>query len=94
MSELKLHQCFKTVKCELVLDPETNRKRFLALPNQGVPTNLFIEGDKSIRAQYDVGTIFIASQITVHKKKIGRLYLRAQHQSLTPVEDLKLDIHK
>lgn len=91
---LRVHQVFKTIKCMLIIDPKTKRKRFVPLPNQGLPTNMFIEADKAIRELHSEGTIFIASEITVLQKTIGRLYLRAKHQSLTPLKDLKLDIHK
>jgi hypothetical protein len=92
--DIAIRQVFRTVKCVLIKDKTTGRKRFNVLPNQGIPTDLFIEADRAIRDFYPVGTIFIASKITVLKKVSGRLYLRAEHQSLTPIEKLKLNVLK
>lgn len=91
---MKLHQVYKTVKCKLIHDPQTSRKRFVPLEGQDIPTNMFIEGDKAIRERYDVNTVFIASEVKVCKK-VGKntFYLRAKNQSLTPLSSLKLDIN-
>ncbi|MBD1367562.1 hypothetical protein IDJ77_27385 [Mucilaginibacter sp. ZT4R22] len=92
---MKLHQVYKTLKCKLIHDSVTSRKRFVPLEGQGLPTNIFIEGDRAIRELYAVNTIFIASDVKVCKKTGNdTFYLRAKNQSLTPLSSLKLDGNK
>jgi|688.fasta_scaffold745091_2 hypothetical protein len=76
------------IKCVLVYDKLTYRNRVRPLPNQDLPTSLFIECSKSIREKYPVGTIFIAKSVKVCCKETGVFYLRAEKQIITPlIED-------
>lgn len=74
------------IKCVLVYDKLTYRNRVRPLPNQNLPTSLFIECSKSIRDQYPVGTIFIAKSVKVCSKDGQVFYLRAKNQIITPLK--------
>lgn len=87
---MKLNQIYKTLRCQLILDPKTGRKRFVPVDGQDLPTDIFIDGDKAIRELYDVDTIFVASDVRLCQKKgTETFYLRAKNQSLTPLSMLK-----
>ncbi len=76
----------KNVLCESFLDPETSKVRIRPLPNQGLPIDLMIECFREYRntEKYPLGSQFIADDVKVCKKTIGRIYLRAKDQKLTP----------
>lgn len=76
---------FYNVKCELIYDQLTYRKRVRPLPDQGLPVTLFIECLKSIREQYPINTIFIAKSVKVCNKEGLGYYLRAEKQLITPI---------
>lgn len=75
----------KNIKCESFLDVETNRIRIRPLDNQGIPTDLVIECLREYRKTnvYPLGTTFLAADVKVCQKPIGRIYLRAKDQLLT-----------
>ncbi|MFZ4931792.1 hypothetical protein [Chryseobacterium sp. Mn2064] len=75
------------VLCENFLDTETNRVRIRPLPNQGLSTDLKIECFMKYRNIniYPLGTQFIAENVKVCIKPVGRVYLRAKDQKLTPI---------
>jgi hypothetical protein len=92
---MKLHQVYKIVKCKLILDPGTSRRRFVPIEGQGLPINIFIQGDMAIRKLHPLNTVFIATDVKVCKKSDrDTFYLRAKNLSLSPLSSLKLDIHK
>ena len=69
-------QKFWGVLGELVIDPATNRRRVRTLPKQAVPSGLFIECSKTIRARHPLRTIFKVN-VGVSRKPVGRLYLHS-----------------
>lgn len=75
----------KKVKCESCYDSDTNRIRIRPLENQGLPTDVFVECLRDYRNTnlYPLGTIFIAEDLKICQKPIGRIYLRAKDQLLT-----------
>lgn len=80
MSNIYVGQYIKNVKCILVYDNLTYKRRVKALPDQNIPTDLFIECSKSIREKYPLGTKFLAKTIKVCQKPGSQLYLRAEEQ--------------
>lgn len=86
---LTIGNYIENIKCESFKDLETNRIRIRPLPNQGLPTNLFIESLKAFRdeSKYPLGSIFIAKRVKVCQKEVGRKYLRADKQILEPYTD-------
>mgnify|MGYP001596403774 CR=1 FL=1 len=69
-------QEFWGVLGELVIDPDTNRRRVRTLSGQVVPAGLFIECSKTIRARRPLRTIFKVN-VGVSRKPVGRLYLHS-----------------
>lgn len=69
-------QEFEGVLGELVIDPDTNRRRVRTLPGQVVPGGLFIECSKTIRDLRPLRTIFKVN-VGVSRKPVGRLYLHS-----------------
>jgi len=74
LDDLVEGQEFWGVLGELVIDPDTNRKRVRTLSGQLVPEGLFIECSKTIRSRHPLHTIFKVN-VGVSRKPIGRLYL-------------------
>lgn len=87
MEKLLVGDYFYNIKCELFYDRLTYRNRVRPLPNQGVPTDLFVECLKSIRKQYPIGTIFIAKSLKVCNKEGIGFYFRAENQIITPITE-------
>jgi hypothetical protein len=77
----------KNLECESFLDTETNRIRIRPTKNQGIPDDLVIECLREYRdiTKFPLGTKFIAEDVKVCKKTIGRIYLRAKNQLLTRI---------
>lgn len=73
---------FNDILCETFKDSETGRIRVRPLPNQGFPSNIFIESLKKFREEYPLKTVFRTESVTVCKKPEGRIYLRAKDQML------------
>ena len=84
--DLIIGNYYDNIKCELFLDPKTNRKRVRPLPNQGFPTNLFIECSHTIRKAHKIGTKFTTENILVTKKPNGRIHLRAKDQMIYKID--------
>jgi len=76
IEDLAEGQEFWGVLGELVIDPDTNRRRVRTLSSQVVPAGLFIECSKTIRARSPLHTIFKVN-VGVSRKPVGRLYLRS-----------------
>lgn len=72
------------LECESFLDVETNKIKIRPLENQDIPTNLLIECLKEYRdtSKFPLGTKFIAEDVKVCQKTVGRIYLRAKGQLL------------
>jgi hypothetical protein len=85
MNDLINGSVYYNVRCELFYDRITYRKRVRPLPEQDVPTSLFVECDRSIREKHLNGTIFTAETLTVCQKDSGAFYLRAKDQKITPL---------
>lgn len=58
VDEIVEGQEFHGVLGELIVDPETNRRRVRTLPDQVVPAGLFIECSKTIRSRSKLHTVF------------------------------------
>ena len=69
-------QEFWGVLGELVIDPDTNRRRVRTLSGQAVPAGLFVECSKTIRTPSPLHTIFKVN-VGVSRKPVGRLYLHS-----------------
>lgn len=78
----------KNLECESFLDIETNRVRIRPTKNQGIPNDLVIECLREYRdiTKFPLGTKFIADDVKVCKKPVGRIYLRAKNQLLTEIK--------
>ena len=76
---------YYNIRCENFIDPETKRVRVRPLPGQGLPTHLLIECSKHERERYPLGTLFVANEIKVCIKPIGRIYLRAKDQKIEKI---------
>ena len=77
---------FNGVLGELIIDPETGRRRVVTNGNSNINNGIFIECSKKIRENKPLGTIFKIN-VKVSRKPIGRLYLH----SLKKLELLTLD---
>lgn len=89
MEELVLieGQKFYGIIGELVIDPDTNRRRVITKGNEVVPDGLYIECSKKVREQQPLGTMFKIN-IGVSRKPVGRLYLHSlRKQELLTVDE-------
>lgn len=84
---LILGNYIQNLKCESFWDSTASKVRIRPLPDQGLPTDLVIECLREYRntATYPLGTIFIAEDVKVCQKEVGRMYLRAKNQLLTRI---------
>ncbi|MGG7468789.1 hypothetical protein ACVVIH_07550 [Chryseobacterium arthrosphaerae] len=66
----------RNLECKSFLDIETNRVRIRPSNNQGIPGDLVVECSREYRhtTKFPLGTKFIAEDVKVYKKTIGRIY--------------------
>lgn len=69
------------ITCELFLDFETNKKRVRPIAGQGIEGTVMVECLKKFR-EHSIGTLFLAKELKVCQKDVGRIYLRAKDQML------------
>lgn len=67
--------------CELFVDEETKKKRVRPIQGQGIEGTVMVECLKKFR-EHTVGTLFLAKELKVCQKDVGRIYLRAKDQML------------
>lgn len=90
VEDLREGQEFWGVLGELVIDPDTNRRRVITLPGQLFPSGVFVECSKSGREQHSLGTTFKINIGVSRKtgKTSGRLYVHAlKKQELLTVDE-------
>lgn len=88
MDDLSLNEGeeFYGILGELIIDPETGRRRVVTQDNLNIQNGIFIECSKKIRESQPLGTIFKIN-VKVSRKPVGRLYLH----SLKKLELLTID---
>ena len=72
---------------ELIIDPDTERRRVITKNNSNIKDGVFIECSKKIREEQPLGTMFKLN-VRVSRKPVGRLYLHSlKKQELLTVEE-------
>ncbi len=73
------------ITCELFIDIETKKRRVRPIEGEGIEGTVMVECLKKYR-DFPIGTLFLAKELKVCQKDVGRIYLRAKDQLLYPLK--------